>query len=93
MSAMASQFTSLTIVNPTVYSGGAFPAQRARNAENVSIEWRHDVQSNLVVWGIITTFKQYHLINGWQDMAIWSNCPAAHLAPISPNYSYEEWNI
>ena len=55
MSAMASQITSLTIVYSTVYSGAAqrkhqssaslafvkFPAQRASNAWNVSIWWRH----------------------------------------------------
>ena len=57
MSAMASQITSLPIVYSTVYSGadqrkhqssaslaivtGEFPAQMARNAENVSIQWRH----------------------------------------------------
>ena len=60
---MASQITSLTIINSTVYSGTdesktpkfrvtglcernspvtvEFPAQRANNAENVSIWWRH----------------------------------------------------
>ena len=50
MGAIASQITSLTIVYSTVYSGadqrkhespaslaGEFPAQRASNAENVSI--------------------------------------------------------
>ena len=52
-SSMASQITSLTIVYPTVYSGAdqrkagnspmtsEFPAQKASNAENVSIWWRH----------------------------------------------------
>ena len=52
-SATASQITSLTIVYSTVYSGAdqrkqqcsaslaVFPAQRASNAENVSIWWRH----------------------------------------------------
>ena len=57
MSAMASKITSLTIVYSTVYSSAdqrkrqssaslAFVwriAQRARNAENVSIWWRHHV--------------------------------------------------
>ena len=49
MGAMASQITKLTIVYSTVYSGtdqssavaGEFSAQRASNAENVSIWWRH----------------------------------------------------
>ena len=54
MGAMASQFSSLTIVYSTVYSSadqrkhqslvtGEFPAQMASNAENVSIRWRHHV--------------------------------------------------
>ena len=58
MRAMASQITSLTTVYSAVYSGaderkhqssaslavtGEFPAQRASNAENVSIWWRHHV--------------------------------------------------
>ena len=58
MGAMASQITSFTIVYSTVYSGvdyrkhqssaslafvtGEFPAQRASNAEKVSIWWRHE---------------------------------------------------
>ena len=45
MSAMASQITSLTIVysKPRVTGRvtGEFPAQRASNAENISIWWRH----------------------------------------------------
>ena len=53
MGAMASQITSPKIVYSTVYSGtdntkasrhwplSEFPAQRASNAENVSIWWRH----------------------------------------------------
>ena len=50
MSAMASQITSLTIVYSIVYSGtderkhpvtSEFPAQRASNAGNISIWWRH----------------------------------------------------
>ena len=57
MGAMAYQITSLAIVYSTVHSGagqrkhqssaslaffcGEFPAQRASNAENVSIWWRH----------------------------------------------------
>ena len=60
MGAIASQTTSLTIVNSTVYSDadqrkhqssaslafvtGEFPAQMASNAENVSIWWRHHVK-------------------------------------------------
>ena len=58
MSAMASQITSLTIVYSIVYSGvsglcagnspvtGEFPAQRASNAENVSIWWRNQAMPN-----------------------------------------------
>ena len=54
MSAIASQITSLTVVYATVYwgadqskhqSSGEFPAQRASYAENVSIWWRHHVNS------------------------------------------------
>ena len=57
MGVMASQITSLTIVNSTVYSGadqrkhqsssslafvrGIHRSQIANNAENVSIWWRH----------------------------------------------------
>ena len=52
MSAMTSQIISFMIVYSTVYSGadqrkhqssasGEFPAQRASNAENASIWWRH----------------------------------------------------
>ena len=59
MSAMASEITGLTIVYSTVYSGAdqrkhqssaslAFvPAQRASNAGNVSIWWRHHEAVNL----------------------------------------------
>ena len=73
---MASQITSLTIINSTAYSGpdqnktskrratdlcegnspgtGEFPAQRASNAENVSIWGRHHVISILKrhVWSV-----------------------------------------
>ena len=52
MTTMAYQITSLTVVYSIVYSGadqrkhqssgtGEFPLQRASNAENVSIWWRH----------------------------------------------------
>ena len=54
MGAIASQITSLTIVDSTVYSDAdqrkhqssaslafEFPAQMASNAENISIWWRH----------------------------------------------------
>ena len=55
MGAIATQITSRTIVYSTVYSDvdqrkhqssaslvtGEFPAQRASNAENISIWWRH----------------------------------------------------
>ena len=56
MTAVASQITSFTVVYSIVYSDadqrkhqnsasladpGEFPAQRASNAENVSIWWRH----------------------------------------------------
>ena len=56
MDLMASQISSLTIVFATDYSGadqrkhqssavtGEFPAQRASNAENVSIWWRHHAE-------------------------------------------------
>ena len=54
MNAMASKITSLTIVYSTVYVRrrsketskvtGEFPAQRASNADNVSIWWRQNVQ-------------------------------------------------
>ena len=57
MSAKTSQITSLTIVYSTVYSAadqwkhlssaslvGEFPAQRASNAENVSIWWCHHAE-------------------------------------------------
>ena len=57
MGAMASQITSLTIVYSTAYSDaaqrkhqtpvtGEFLAQRASNAENVCIWWRHHVKKN-----------------------------------------------
>ena len=57
MSAKTSQITSLTIVYSTVYSAadqrkhqssaslvGEFPAQRASNAENLSIWWCHHAE-------------------------------------------------
>ena len=63
MNAMASQITSLTIVYSTIYSGadqrkhqspalvalctGQVPAQRATNAENVSVWWHHHVRYDL----------------------------------------------
>ena len=56
MSTMASQITSLMIVCSTVYSRrrsgnspvtGEFPAQRASNAENVSIWWCHHVLKDI----------------------------------------------
>ena len=50
MGTVASQITSLTIVYSTVYSD----AQMASNAENVSIWWRHHVDSlKLVPKGLI----------------------------------------
>ena len=65
MGAMASQINSLPIVNSTVYSGvyqrkhqsfallafvtGEFPAQRASNAENIFIGWRHRVCNSMGV--------------------------------------------
>ena len=45
---------------------GEFPTQRASNAENVSIWWRHHVLS-LVMW-VTNEFKSYSVIrenNGW----------------------------
>ena len=63
MSVIASQITSLTIIHSTVNSVtdqrkhqsstpltiGEFPAQRASNAENVSIWWRHHVICLIIV--------------------------------------------
>ena len=63
ISSLASQFASLTIVYSTVYSGadqrkhqssaspvtGEFPAQRASNAENVSIWLRHHLNLHNVI--------------------------------------------
>ena len=61
MGTMVSQITSLTIVYAIVYLGvdevtglcvgnspvtSEFPTQRASNAENVSIWWRHHVYSD-----------------------------------------------
>ena len=57
MNAMGSQITSLTIVYSIVYAGadqrkqgnsqvtGELPEERASNAENVAIWWRHHVES------------------------------------------------
>ena len=63
MSAMGSQITSLTIVYSTVYSGadqrkragnspvtGEFTAKRASYVENISIWWRHHVQTSSIVF-------------------------------------------
>ena len=73
MSAMASHITSLPIVYSAIYSGayqrkhqrpaslavtGEFPAQRASNAENVSIWWRHHVHAN--------GFPQHVTLNFWE---------------------------
>ena len=61
MRAMASQITSRTIVYSTVYSASLalargihrwqvkFPAQRASNAENASIWWRHHAKTRLFI--------------------------------------------
>ena len=52
MSAMASQITSISIVYSIVYSG-ADPAQRASNAEKVSIWWSHHVSfHNVQCWHV-----------------------------------------
>ena len=41
MGTVASQISSLMIVYSNSPGTGEFPAQMARNAENVSIWWRH----------------------------------------------------
>ena len=92
MSAMASQITSLTIANSTVYSGrskktsklrvsglcagislatGEFPAQRASNAENVSIWWRHHEHNWGPVTYICTMELGYHWIKIYTFPHIW----------------------
>ena len=63
MGAIASQITSLTVVDSTVYSDAdlrkhqssaslafvrEFPAQKASNTENVSIWWRHHGNAYIV---------------------------------------------
>ena len=56
MSMMASQITSLTVV----YSigTGEFPAQRASNADNVSIWWRHhDLVASIRITAIQISIK------------------------------------
>ena len=72
---MASQITSLTIVDSAVYSrrrskktsklrvtglcegnspvAGEFPAQRASNAENVYLWWRHNGHISVAAWSLV----------------------------------------
>ena len=70
MSAMASQITSLAIVYSTIYSDAdlgkhqssaslAFPAQRASNAEYVSIWWRHHALQHSEINSI---YAWYHFV-------------------------------
>ena len=72
MGAMASKITSLTIVNSTVYLGadqikyqsyaslafvrGIHPAQKASNAKNVSIWWRHLNRWNIFFIARVDTY-------------------------------------
>ena len=48
------------------------------------ITWRDwfSIQRISVVWGIIMTFKHNYQIKGWQAVAMWPTCPAAHDAPV-----------
>ena len=59
ISTMASQITSPAVVYSTVYSSvtGEFSAQRASNAENGSIWWRHHVQTEKVGSDVRNTAK------------------------------------
>ena len=104
MSTMASQSTSLTIVNSTVYSKktsklrvtglcegnspvtGEFPAQRASNAKNVSIWWRHHGQEiNMIFIGML------HLLPS--DITKWFRS-RKHGAMLERNIvRYHKWNM
>ena len=87
MSAMASQITSLTIVDSTVYSrrrskktsklrvtglcaGNSpmtvkFPSQRASNAENVSIWWRHRITGDISILTFLNEIVLFLFIFLW----------------------------
>ena len=96
MSAMASQITSLVIVYPTVYSGadqrkhqslaslasltGEFPAQRANNAENVPMWWRHHAARD--TWKIyLTSQSVLLLLVAWQVLTNISTQTARFVGP------------
>ena len=87
MAAMASQITSLAIVYSTIYSGtdqrlwpllgeftGDFPAQRASNAENVSVWWRHHVSG----LGMVCDKERHFAGSSMQSsmQSFWNQTPA-----------------
>ena len=79
MGSIASQITSLMIVYSSVYSGSdEFPAQRASNAENVSIWWRHHDNELITTQNCLTVYITiYNLIMQWvygQSMESWGCC-------------------
>ena len=99
MGVMAYQITSLTIVCSSVYScadqrihqssaspvPGEFPTQRASNAENVSILWRHHVQNGMSpgghCWGYHPCSHKLHTIT--ENLCCESTWPAP-----SPNRKF-----
>ena len=109
MSAVASQITSLTIVNSSVYSmrrsietsklcvtglcegnspmTGEFPAQRASNAEKVSIWWRYHKErmQHMYILYIPIIFSKFNLV--WTaDTAIYN-----YLIPPFSSCLHHRW--
>ena len=92
MSTMASQITSLAIVYLTVHSGvtslcegnslvtGEFPSQRASNAENVSIWWRHHEY-----------FGQNNVINGFQFLK--KSLQNSVFLLQKPSWNWIKWTV
>ena len=49
---------------------GEFPAQRASNAENVSIWWRHHVKALYQVYAADTCVIGYYILKSWISISI-----------------------
>ena len=65
-----------------IHRTGEFPAQRANNAENVSIWWRHHVHQKGDVWYMVICFRNAHLtmlISKYTMMhRCWRRFPSGH---------------
>ena len=109
MTTVASQITSLTVVYSTVYSSldqskrvenlpvtGEFPAQRASNAENGSIWWRHHenftskgsvmISPNMVFTYTVSMNDIGALSSSWK--AIMHLLQRQHKGPTSSHFTF-----